>query len=224
MRLNLLLALVAVGLISLGCSGYGTFLPVAQESKGSPIPAQELLLAAAADKATENITFTEQVKGKSVYVDVVGVLPHSTEGLTQYLAANLEESLAGAGAKIMQKSMNKDVNGNAYATSPDADYRVVVYVRAGGVDFKTVASVPVLVINYQEIAISRVDLKVVAFDLRNGGTGSIGTQTGTGSKEEILINQFQLGSLKIPFGTEYIGKAQEKNEGGVSGFLKGLGL
>lgn len=175
------------------------YIPIMPDGEGLRVPNQQLLLADAADQAFENIDLS-MLSGKSVYVEAVGVLPHTPVDLLDYLIYRTELKLSQAGALVNRVTYTySGEEGGApipgmgtYRTAIDVpenvDYRIVLAVRAAGADLQSFDNFLV----QKEYIIGRVWVEVAAFPLRAGQSTYVepvgeALQLGRGFGEKILM-------------------------------------
>jgi hypothetical protein len=168
LRLIALSSVFGIAFLS-GCGTFDqTYLPVRMSPVYIRVSAQQLAVSEAAKKAAATLNFSA-LAGKTVYVQVNGVFPHSHYNVLDYIQSLVEGRMALGGMivkptayvsnfpapakKGADKSEDDDedldlvesvetLEVRHYNEVKDADYRAIVAVGAAGADFRTVSSPP----------------------------------------------------------------------------------
>ena len=75
-------------------------VPEARSVKSVRVPNQQRLLALAVEEAVESLDF-KQITGKTVRVELTGVLPESGDDMLDYLTQQVEAKLARSGVRVL---------------------------------------------------------------------------------------------------------------------------
>jgi hypothetical protein len=145
-RIILSIILVITGLGLTNCTQQ--YLPISESAAKLKIPAQQLLIANAANKAFEGLNF-KPFKGRIGLVETVGVFPPTDNEFMDYLKASLEAKLGEAGVVVIpcnydtdRRSSKKKGEGskglanNCAEAVEAAEYRFVLVAEAAGGDLR----------------------------------------------------------------------------------------
>lgn len=151
-------------LLLVGCAQTDkTFLPVQLAPVYMRMPSQQKAAAEAVKKATSTLDFKE-FSGRSAFVEVNGVFPHTYKDLLDYISSLVEGKMATGGMLVFPTDYDAKVGGGSGAAPPEAededevstlsavesvefrqykrtreaDYRVIISVGAGGADLRVV--------------------------------------------------------------------------------------
>lgn len=167
---NLALMLVAISLI--GCSSNKILLPTMQSQGRFQTPAQQEVLSDAVRDAVSKINAASFI-GKKVYIEIVGVLPHTDRDLLDYCADSVRSHLSKSGAQIVFPKVIEKVL--APPADDEIDYRVVVALESGGADNNKETTFLKFSATYNLLGKARI--RVSAYPTK-GGNGEITTVSG----------------------------------------------
>ena len=169
------------------CSTNRRLMPMQQTIGTMPIYAsQQQLFADAANKAVKGMTFPE-LKGRTVYMEVVGCLPESK--LYDYVVDTTASKIAQSGGMVMPVeyenmpvySKNNQVEFIPTKTIiPDTDYRVVVALETSGADVidKSKYVFGFILWSAEEFYEGNISLRVTAYPRKDGLKAVIKRGTG----------------------------------------------
>jgi hypothetical protein len=156
MNRSSLTILSAILVSSTGCTTVDqVYLPVNAKAVNLAIPAQQLVISDAIQQAVQTLDFS-RFSGKTAYVEINGVFPHSYHEVLDYCSSMVEgrmamggmlpvpmpvtvtttEKEAGGEEEGADEAATKTVSTRHYQRAQDRDYRAVISVGAAGGDIR----------------------------------------------------------------------------------------
>ncbi len=174
---HILIALAGILVCALqGCAASKIILPTRQGEHFYQTPAQQEALSDAINDAISKIS-TAPFVDRKVYVETVGVMPHSDRDLLDYIADSARSHIAAAGAQIVFPTAQDKI---LLPPKPeDVDYFMVVAVESGGADNNVERSF--LSFSGTRTLLAKARLRISAYPAA-GGSAEVSTVSGIATR------------------------------------------